>query len=103
MSYCEKPLSELGPKWEKYDARTYLSAREVPIGRTKHRVYFRIDGREGPYRVDRGGMCGWEAIDKGEGFATVRAAQVWVSSWVCAAVVQEDLCPRMTREEGSEP
>jgi hypothetical protein len=102
----KKPgLPPLTSKWSKVDDRIYLCERRVKIGKREHLLIFRIDGREGLYRVDvaRPIFNIWEAIDGGEGFKTVRAAQVWVSSWTCAAVVQEDLTPRMTREEGSEP
>lgn len=63
----------------------------------EHAVIYRIDGRnvarEG-FRVDRGGIMGWEAVDGGTGPKTLRAAKALASRHFDAIVQQGTLTPR---------
>jgi len=90
-------------KWEKVDAKIYILETTISYvaecsGQARsQQIVLRIDGREGTYRVDLYDplMRFWEAKDGGRGFATVREAQVFASSWRAAVVVQGTLSPRV--------
>lgn len=93
--------------WEKRDAEIYVSENLRIFSRYAQRmmtVVFRIDGRqkrrEG-YRVDQGGIMGWEAIDKGQGFRSVREAKAYVEKYLAAMREQEELNPRVERDRFS--
>jgi len=89
--------------WEKVDTKIYILDTQVSYqdqwsGKARTiQLVFRIDGREGSYRVDvaKPPLPIWEAIDGGDGFRTVREAQVYVSSWRSAVVLQGNLTPDM--------
>lgn len=85
--------------WTKRDTKIYTAETTRKIGERSHRLIFRIDGREGSYRVDRLGMMGhiWEAIDGGRGFSSVSKAKAFVTTWIGLAQEQADLCPRTGR------
>lgn len=56
---------------------------------------FRIDARtpsEG-YRIDRYGICGFEAIDGGQGAVTLSDAKAFAASYLDAIVAQGTLTP----------
>lgn len=60
------------------------------------RVHLRIDGRRGnEFRVDKGAMTGWEAIDEGPTRApkTLEDAKALAERWVTAANEQGTLSP----------
>lgn len=63
----------------------------------RHAVLFRIDGRnvatEG-YRVDRGGIMGWEAVDGGKGPATLKEARALAARYLAAIVAECTLTPK---------
>lgn len=82
-------------RWSKMAPRVYLCERSVKIDRDEHRIVFRVDGRDGYYRVDRYSLCLWEAIDGGKGFKLLADAKTYVDAWIRAAQEQRDLCPRM--------
>lgn len=91
-------------KWEKRDPEVYVSENLRVFSRYAQRmmtVLFRIDGRqkrrEG-YRVDQGGIMGWEAIDRGQGFRTVRDAKAYAEKYLAAMREQEELSPRVDRD-----
>lgn len=85
--------------FKKVDSRIYGATATAKIGSRVHSLAFRIDGREGDYRVDRLGMLGhiWEAIDGGRGFSSVAKAKAFARAWLRAAVAQGDLCPKVDR------
>jgi len=76
---------------------TTLKVR-FPGSDREHAVIYRIDGRnvarEG-YRVDRGGIMGWEAVDGGTGPTTLRAAKALASRHFDEVVKQATLTPRL--------
>ena len=92
--------------WDKVDSKIYIheasvACQDIWSGRARtYNLVFRIDGREGSYRVDvaKPPLPIWEAIDGGEGFRTVREAQIHVSSWKAAVAVQGTLTPDMRGE-----
>lgn len=88
------------PTWAKRDERIYTRQTERKIGLSRYSLAFRIDGREGSYRVDFLGTMGqiWEAIDGGDGFSSVAKAKAFVSRWIELAIEQSDLHPRTGRE-----
>jgi hypothetical protein len=57
---------------------------------------FRIDGREGPYRVDMAGF-GWEAIDGGVGFDHIEDAGAYLATYTDAMVDQGTMWPDVRR------
>jgi hypothetical protein len=57
------------------------------VGKPKRRnIVLRIDGRDGTFRVDYLGMLGhiWEAIDGGDGLATLAKAKKYAAKWMKA-------------------
>lgn len=86
-------------RWEKKADRIYGAAADVPCGRRVYHLGFRIDGREGPYRVDawKPLIPVWEAIDGGVGFSSVKEAKAFVTSWRRLATEQGELSPRTGR------
>jgi hypothetical protein len=58
---------------------------------------FRIDGRDGTFRVDRHESLGnhWEAIDGGKGFKTLGEAKAHVAKWHEAAEKQGTMTPKV--------
>jgi hypothetical protein len=80
-------------------ARIHAADAEVLIGKRAYGLAFRIDGRGGAYRVDveKPLFPAWEAIDGGEGFATLAAARAWVRAWLRAAKAQASLSPAVAR------
>lgn len=92
-------------RWHRRDADVYVSenlkAWFKNAGRG-HVVLFRVDGRnkarEG-YRVDRGGVMGWEAIDRGEGFRTLKEAKAHADRYFNAIEAQETLTPHMSSRD----
>lgn len=94
--------------WEKSGADIWVSKplkvnlNPGQTGRT-FTVVFRVDGRDrtresfrgGPegYRVDRGGILGWEAIDGGKGPATPKAARDLAAKYLSEIVKQGTLTP----------
>lgn len=69
----------------------------IPIGDRNIPAIFRIDGRnrarEG-FRLDRGGVMGWEAIDDGKGFSSVPRAKQHAANYAHEAWAQQTLTPR---------
>lgn len=88
-------------KFEKKADRIYVAIARVTYAqrytgiRKSREIAFRIDGREGTYRADKLGTLGyiWEAIDDGQGFATVAKAQKYVRAYVRAIKEQGDDFP----------
>ena len=88
-------------EFSRVDDRIYIAVTTVRylndfgFGR-EFRVAFRLDGRDGPYRVDLLTFPGapWEAIDGGEGFARLADARRHVALWLRACADQRTLTPR---------
>ena len=90
--------------WKKPADRTYTTVTKVTFrslfGSTRTiEIAFRIDGRDGLYRVDTKTSAyePWEAIDGGEGFRTVKLAKAYASRWLKAANTQATLSPHIPR------
>lgn len=83
--------------WTKITEGLYGVRRTIKVRNCAHTILFRIDAREGSYRVDRLGSLGyaWEAIDNGQGCRTLAEAKARVSAYCKAAKAQGDLCPRL--------
>ena len=96
----------MSKQWKKVDSKIFISETTLsyvcdwnnkPIS-TK--ITLRIDGREGSYRFDlyEPFMGIWEAKDGGKGFATVREAEIFASSWKSAVVCQGTLSPSINHK-----
>jgi hypothetical protein len=88
--------SRPGPKiWVSEEAPLTFEDAYGRVRTTRER--FRIDGRnlarEG-YRVDRGSLMGWEAIDGGQGFRSLSQAKRHVENFINEANAQQTLHPR---------
>lgn len=58
-------------------------------------IALRIDGRNGPWRVDqKSSVWPWEAIDGGRGFSSLKKAKAYAAQWLAAAKAQGSLHPR---------
>ena len=81
---------------KKIGDRLYCMTKEVIINENTCIEYFRIDGRDGNYRVDRLGMlgCVWEAIDGGEGFEDLKDAERYLADWIVKANEQQTFFPK---------
>lgn len=74
--------------------------RLSPTGK-EHAVIYRIDGRQRAhegYRVDRGGLMGWEAIDGGQGASNLVDARLLAKRHLAAIQKQETLVPKLERD-----
>lgn len=60
-------------------------------------VDFRVDGRDGTFRVDKRSIGPWEAIDGGTGFKTATEAKRHARAYHAACSAQSTLAPRMER------
>lgn len=91
----------MAASWKQVDSEIFILETQVSFlcewrhTHRKERIVLRIDGRDGSYRVDLYDplLNYWEAKDGGRGFASVREAKVFASSWKSAVVVQGTLSP----------
>jgi hypothetical protein len=74
------------------------TSMEMPESRRVVAFGIRIDARGSRVRVDTSKplMPGWEAIDGGDGFATITDAKNFARRWVAAAKEQVSFSPRLT-------
>lgn len=88
--------------FSKVAPRVYTARSTVCVVAENGRAYettalIRLDGRGGKfYRVDRGGWCGWEAVDGGEQSAprTLRDAKALANDFLARVRDQGTLTPR---------
>ena len=89
-------------EFSRVDHRIYIAVTTVRylndfgFGR-EFQVAFRLDGRDGAYRVDIVTFPGapWEAIDGGEGFTRLADAKRHVALWMRACTDERTLTPRI--------
>ncbi len=85
----------------KRGGRVYTTVTTIDLSAwtSPAQVAFRIDGREGDYRVDlkTSSFGPWEAIDGGLGFSSVKKAKSYVARWHRAATAQRTLSPAFRR------
>ncbi len=88
-----------GLRWEQKAPRIWVAIAPVTFSdvydrRQTRRVALRIDGREGPYRVDMTtGLGPFEAIDGGHGFTSLRDAKGRAGAWLADANAASTLQP----------
>lgn len=85
-----EPLNE-SLKWEDKGKGIFVARAKIELDDSMHRerrsqsIMFRIDGRNGEFRVDMLEISIWTAIDSGKGFSDMKKAKAFVEKWVAAA------------------
>ena len=86
-------------EWTQQAEQIWTAVEEVHMGARTQDVAFRVDGRDGSYRVDMKTMSctPWEAIDSGVGFDSAGEARDFAEYYATAITKAASLHPSNRR------